>query len=170
MDEAQRPVEGRDGNVVAYRERLVPPPLWWALTLALAASLGVAYGHFLGATVGWITTVVAEAVFAGVLWVQAAPLIRVDELVFRAGRARLPLEYVGEVRVLDAVATKSLRGPQADANVHLCLRPSVADRCVAVVVTDADDPHPYWLVSSKHPERLAAALTAARDSRATMGR
>ncbi|RIS22389.1 DUF3093 domain-containing protein, partial [Mycobacteroides abscessus] len=29
---------------------------------------------------------------------------------------------------------------------------------VLVVLNDADDPTPYWLVSSRHPDRLLAAL------------
>jgi len=29
---------------------------------------------------------------------------------------------------------------------------------VLVVLDDADDPTPYWLVSTRHPERLLSAL------------
>jgi hypothetical protein len=29
---------------------------------------------------------------------------------------------------------------------------------VLVVLDDADDPAPYWLVSSRHPERVLSAL------------
>lgn len=155
------PIEGRDGKVVAYRERLVPPVSWWLLAFALAASIGIAYGHFLGATVGWLTTIVVTAILFWLLWSRAAPLVRVDELVLRAGPARLPLAYVGDVRILDAAATVHLRDTQVSA--HLCLRPAVTDRAVAVVVTDPDDPHPFWLVSTRRPEVLADALTAARN-------
>ena len=41
---------------------------------------------------------------------------------------------------------------------HL-VRPYVR-RGVLVRVTDPDDPTPYWLVSSRHPRTLAAALAA----------
>ena len=160
--------EGHDGEHVTYRERLVPPLSWWLFTFGLAGSLGIAYGHFLGATVGWITTAVVEAFLAWMLWFRAAPPVRVDELVFRAGPARLPLQYVGEVRVLDESATRNLCGPEGEASAYLCLRPAVARRAVAVVVADPQDPHPFWLVSSRRPERLATALIAARDSHATM--
>jgi hypothetical protein len=31
---------------------------------------------------------------------------------------------------------------------------------VLVVLDDPDDPTPYWLVSSRHPERVLSALRA----------
>ena len=160
--------EGIDGKVVSYRERLVSPLIWWLFTIALAGALGIAYGHFLGATIGWITTAISEAVLGGILWFRAAPIVRIDDQVFRAGPARLPLRFVGEIQVLTEAATRSLRGPTTDPDAYLCLRLAVARRAVAVVVADPQDPHPYWLVTSRHPERLAAALTQARDVHATM--
>jgi hypothetical protein len=33
---------------------------------------------------------------------------------------------------------------------------------VQVWVDDADDPTPYWVVSSRHPDRLVRALRATR--------
>jgi Protein of unknown function (DUF3093) len=35
---------------------------------------------------------------------------------------------------------------------------------VRVVVADHADPVPYWLVSTRHPDQLSAALSAARDA------
>jgi hypothetical protein len=34
---------------------------------------------------------------------------------------------------------------------------------VRVTVTDPQDPTPYWLVSTRHPEKLVEALQAARQ-------
>jgi hypothetical protein len=36
---------------------------------------------------------------------------------------------------------------------------------VRVTVRDARDPAPYWLVSSRRPEQLAAAVTAISTAR-----
>jgi hypothetical protein len=33
-----------------------------------------------------------------------------------------------------------------------------------VLLNDPADPTPYWVISSRHPTRLAAALLAARDA------
>ncbi len=35
---------------------------------------------------------------------------------------------------------------------------------VWIHVTDEQDPTPYWLISTRHPEQLVAALDAARPA------
>jgi hypothetical protein len=155
------PAEGADGTAVAYRER-VRAPLWlWALGAGLTASLGVAYGYRLGPVVGLVTFGVAQALVSW--WLLAtAPLVVVDDLVFRAGRARLPLRHVGRIAPLDTAQTRDARGRLADPAAYLCLR-SWTSQSVLVEVEDPDDPHPYWLVSTRRGHELAPVLAAARD-------
>lgn len=88
--------------------------------------------------------------------------IRVEDGWFRAGRARIEIRHVGAVDALDAEGTRRVSGPEADARAFLVLRPYVKPS-VRVAISDPVDPAPYWLVSSRHPKALAAALTAARD-------
>ena len=61
----------------------------------------------------------------------------------------------GTTRSADKAAL--LRGPRADPAAHLFLRPYVK-RAVYVGVADPSDGVPYWLISTRHPDRLAAAL------------
>ena len=82
----------------------------------------------------------------------------------RAARAHIPLEHLGPAEVLDAEATRLALGPEADARAFLVTRPYLK-RAVRVPVTDPADPTPYWLVGSRHPDALAAAL--ARTARST---
>lgn len=154
--------EGIDGTVTAYRERVHAPWPIWVLVLALTASLGVAYGARLGALVGVVTFAVAQGL---VTWwlVATAPLVAVDDRVFRAGRARLPLRHVGRIAPLDAAQSRDARGRLADPAAYLCLR-SWTSCTVLVEVEDPEDPHPYWLVSTRRGHDLALALAAARDS------
>ena len=70
----------------------------------------------------------------------------------------------GPVQALDEQGTRRLRGVDADARAYLALRPYVA-RAVRVQVEDPADSTPYWLVSSRRPERLVAALEEARPAR-----
>jgi hypothetical protein len=79
---------------------------------------------------------------------------------FRAGRARIPVELLGAPVALDAPASRRLAGMDADARAYLLLRPYVK-RSVQVPVADPEDPTPYWLVSTRRPEQLVAALTRA---------
>jgi hypothetical protein len=155
-------VEGRDGTVVAYRERLHAPWWVWLVGVVLTGSLGIAYGYPLGAPAGWVVFVGCMGLVAW--WLLAtAPLVVVDDVVLRAGRARLPLRCAGRIAPLDAAQTRDARGRLADPAAYLCLRGWVA-ASVLVEVEDPDDPHPYWLVSTRHGHDLARALAAARDA------
>jgi hypothetical protein len=53
-----------------------------------------------------------------------------------------------------------MAGRDADARAYLLLRPYVR-RAVRIEITDPRDTTPYWLLSTRHPERLAAALSSA---------
>lgn len=75
----------------------------------------------------------------------------------RAGRASLPWDAVGRVAALDAAAAAYLRGPGMDPRAFLLLRGYVST-AVRVEVDDPDDPTPYWYVSTRRPEQLAAAI------------
>ncbi len=58
---------------------------------------------------------------------------------------------------LDAEQTRRRAGVEADARAHLVLRPYVST-AVEITLDDPADPVPYWLVSTRRPEALAAAL------------
>ena len=76
---------------------------------------------------------------------------------FRAGRARIGGQHVGTATALDPEETRRVAGVEADARAYLLLRPYLK-RAVRVEITDPADPAPYWLVGTRHPERLAGAL------------
>jgi len=132
------------------------------VTEAVAATLGLAYGYAVGLAVGVLTTVVACGLVAWLL-LGTSPVVRVDDRVLRAGRARLPLGYVGRRAVVSPADTTRLRGRDADPSAYLCVR-SYVRASVMVEVTDPQDPHPYWLVSTRRPEALLAALDEATAS------
>ena len=154
-------VEGLDGSDVAYRERVWAPWPVWLVCVALTGSLGVAYGYPLGIAVG-ITTFVLTMGLAAWLLVVTAPVVQVDDRVLRAGRARLPLHHVGRVAPLDAQQTRDVKGPKADPAAYLCTR-GWTSRSILVEVDDLDDPHPYWIVSTRNGPELAQAIAEGRD-------
>jgi hypothetical protein len=59
---------------------------------------------------------------------------------------------------------RQARGPGLDARAFLCLRGWVQTGA-RVRIDDPQDPTPYWLLSTRHPDRLAAALAAAPSER-----
>ena len=146
-----------------YEERVGAPVFLWILVVVLSVSLGLAYGAAIGYGWGFLTFVVVQAL--GTWWLLLArSRIAVDDDVLVAGRATLPLEFVGTVLALDAAETRHTAGPGADARAYLLLRGS-ATTAVKVVLDDPADPTPYWLVATRHPTELRAAIVAGRDAK-----
>jgi len=152
-------------DVTAYTERLYPSPGVVAAGLVFAAGIGVVVLP-LGTAVAAGTFVVAVGALAALL-VRGAATVSVtataDGGTFTAGPARLPLGVVGDVEALDGEQMRHARGRGLDARAYLCLRGWVPTG-VRVHLRDPADPAPYWLVSSRHPAALAAALSAAARS------
>ncbi|QYJ04813.1 DUF3093 domain-containing protein [Nocardioides panacisoli] len=142
-----------------YQERLSVPIRWWAQGTMLVASFWLALVVAVPEPVAWTATAIAMALLVLGLWWFGEARLRVAGDWFVAGRARIEATHLGAADALDAEETRRVSGPGADARAHLLLRPYVR-RAVRVEVTDPRDPAPYWLVSSRHPEALAAALTA----------
>jgi hypothetical protein len=152
-----------------YDERLGVPLRWWVLAAAFLASLLVA---FVVSTPLWVAlagTAVLVAVVGGILLGYGAARVSVRGGTLHAGRAHIPVALLGDVDVLDEAAARQLAGPGADARAFLVLRPYLHD-AVRVGIEDPADPTPYWMVATRHPERLAEALRAARHASAGGGR
>lgn len=150
--------EGRDGQHRLYAERLYPPLAIFALVVSLAAIAGVAYGAAYGAPLGWAVGALLGAIGIGLL-LATSTVIHVDDRVLRAGRARLPLASIAHADPLDADAMRQARR-HGDPRDYVVLRAWSSRRGVCVTLDDARDPHPRWIVSTRHPERLADALGA----------
>lgn len=154
--------EGQDGHAPHYAERLWPAWWVWLLVPVLVSVLAIAYGAAYDPVWGW-TIEVAGTASIWVLLALTTPLIRVDDRVFRAGAARLPLWAVGKATPMsrDDVRTHLRTG---DARTYLLIRTWATAGAVLVEVTDPEDPHPAWLVSTRHPQTLAEALNRAPDN------
>ena len=141
----------------AGSERLWPAWWIWPVVLLLAASLGLVAARA-GGTAGVLVGVGAAVAMAVGLLVST-PRLEVTADSLQAGRARVPLALLTQVQPLDAEQMLRARGVQLDARAYLCLRGWIGTGLL-VRLADPDDPTPYWLLSSRRPEQLAAALRA----------
>jgi hypothetical protein len=152
--------EGIDGKTPVFKERLWPSIGMWVFAFIMTTSLGIAYSQAYGTELGLIVAISTTLAVAVGLIVNT-PLIQIDELNFRVGRARLPLQYVGKIQVLDDAQSKRARSTDANSNAHFQLRGGIKSS-VIIEVTDPQDPHPYWQVSTRKPDSLVAALAKAK--------
>jgi hypothetical protein len=142
-----------------YRERLTPAWWVWLVAVGFAGSFGVVLSRVSTTAALVVTGVVLVLVVVGL--VRTTAVVAVDPELFVVGRARLPVGYVAGVEALDPDAMRRARSVELDARAFLCLRGWVAGG-VRVRLDDPQDDTPYWLVSTRRPERLAAALETAR--------
>lgn len=151
-----------------YHERLWAPVWWWlpGLAAALLATEIVSAVLASKAIAGyaWVAAAVSYGGLCGgyaallLAWGRASVTVGGGELW--AGRRRLPLASAGEVTALNEAQTRALRGPRADPSAVVLTRPYLR-RAVYVGVADPGEV-PYWLVGTRHPAQLAAAIESAR--------
>jgi hypothetical protein len=150
-----------DSSRPVHSERMWPGPAAWLLAAGGIAALAIAYASAVGPVAGGLIAVVGGTT-AVLMLVRWAVRISVTDQGLQAGRAFLEWPYVGRVIALDGQGARLARGPQGDASAFLVLRPGVGPGAVVVEVTDPQDPHRTWLVSSRDPQRLASAIEGAR--------
>ena len=154
-----------------YSERLTVPWWWWFAGALLTALLG--YEIQLAAyrqEWSFIAYPVVGALIAWGLFSMGRTRIRVTaDGTLHAHKASLPREVIARGAAVPPSARSAAMGRQLDPAAFLMHR-SWIKSMVLLVLDDPDDPTPYWLVSTRHPERVLEALglrdaaTAAEDS------
>jgi len=142
--------------VPSYRERLWPAA-WVFLATALVIPASLLVFLPISTTAGIVCAVVLYAAVVITLLVTT-PTVEVDDALFTAGRARLPRTVIASVAPFTGDGATAQRGTQLDARAWLLLRGWIPG-LVKVQLDDPSDPTPYWLVSTRHPDELAKALT-----------
>lgn len=158
---AHSPAGGRPERP-AFDERLWPGPLGWGLT----ASFGLVLGVVLVPVSVPLALAVAVVGLVGALgaMVAATPRVAVVDGRLLAGQARIPVDLLGRAATLDRAGVREEMGPGLDARAYVCLRAWVGS-AIRVEVVDEQDPTPYWVVSTRHPQELLAAIERARGPR-----
>jgi hypothetical protein len=144
-----------------FRERLHVPVRWWVI-----ATFGVGIG---GAEVfagfDWHVVVAVYAALAlptaAILLATGHLRVTVDNDGLHERRATLPLAQIIDVQRLDHAQTRRQLGPGGDRSAHLAARSYISES-VAIRTTE-ESGVPYWLVSSRRPAELIAALEQARQ-------
>lgn len=146
-----------------YREQLRAPASYWVLGLLCAAILGSTLWAGFSAGVAIAVYVLAGGGCAAALLIWGSARVEVADGKLRAGKAVLPLQSAGEVTPLDVAQARAMRGPRADPAAFLFIRPYVK-LAVYIRVSAGPAAPPYWLVATRHPAELAAAIERSRPA------
>ncbi|TFB57627.1 DUF3093 domain-containing protein [Cryobacterium sp. TMT1-62] len=142
-----------------YREKLwASPAPYVATALIIPASILVFAPISMLAGVLLAAGLYAACVLALLL---SAPVVQVRGGELTAGRASISIDLVGEVLPFDGDEAALERGQRLDARAWLLIRGWIRP-VVRIPIVDATDPAPYWLVSTRRPQKLAAAINGSR--------
>ncbi len=95
----------------------------------------------------------------GLLYISQRSVLTVEVTTqeLRVGEATIERKFLGTVTALSTDEMRQWRGPLSDPAGYMALRFWLS-RGVKVEINDPKDPTPYWLISSKKAQPLAAAL------------
>lgn len=151
----------------AYRERL-SPSLWLLAAAGGAAPMVALVFVPVNTTLALITgALVGVALIA--LLVLASPVLEVADGELRAGRAHIDVSLLGAPQTLADEPARLARGQNLDPRSWHVIRGGI-DGIVTIPVLDPVDPAPAWVMSSRTPERLAAAVRRAQLTRSIPSR
>lgn len=142
-----------------YREKLWPTPWIYIVSLLLVPSSILVLAP-VSMPAGIVTGIVLYLAVVGALSLTA-PTVEVRDGRLRAGRAEIDLAHTGEAVAAEDAAARAERGTGLDARAFLVIRGWVQP-IVRIPIVDPADPTPYWLVSSRRPKELAAAINGSR--------
>jgi hypothetical protein len=143
-------------NHPTFREVIYPSLAPIAFAFFLLSSIGVIFASAYGSSWGWFVTLLLT-IFISTGIYRSRLIIEVkDGKLFVAG-AKIEKKFIGQVTALNPTEMKLLRGRDAKAIAFTAVRFWIKGG-VKIEINDANDPVPYWLISSKHTEKLVSAI------------
>ncbi|GAA1822208.1 DUF3093 domain-containing protein [Nesterenkonia flava] len=153
MDSVVSPENVNEHQV--YQEKLWPAWWLWVTAVIVGASISVMFFP-IDVTFGVLALVVGVALCVFAL-IVTTPTVEVRDGTLRVGRAQIEAAHLGRVVGHRGQAAREQLGPGFDARSYQCIRGWI-DPVITAEITDPNDATPYWLFSTRHPERVLAAL------------
>ncbi|GAA4385333.1 DUF3093 domain-containing protein [Tsukamurella soli] len=110
----------------------------------------------------WVAAVYAAlaALSVVLLWSMSRATVEVRDGEVWAGNAHLPVELITRAAAVPKSAKTAAMGRQLDPAAFLFHKGWVGT-LVVLVLDDPEDPTPYWMVSTRHPEKILAHIPTA---------
>lgn len=139
---------------MTFAERLVAPWWWWVLGLAIPAGAAAELQNGAGTPALYVVLPGLALVF---LVLVSRQRVTVSGGVLSVPGAHAPVGAFGVAEVLTGSELRTWLGPRAQRWAHVRVRPWLGT-AVRIEVADPADDTPYWLVGTRRPDELLAAL------------
>ena len=141
--------------MTTYRE-VMRPASWLYVAIILIIPAIILVLAPINMLFGIILSVVAYGAIV-TLMITKAPSIELTEDTLRVGKAHISRTELGAASAYSGSHAIEQRGTKLDGRAWLMFTGWV-DPVVRIEIIDPNDPVPYWLISTRHPERFVAAL------------
>jgi len=156
------------GGRTLFAEHLTAPLWWWPVSLVVLVPVAIEGHMALRGLPVWLAYVVLLPLpIWTLLWlgrqrievVTSSPDAEPNpaDIELRVGRAHLPSNFIGRTTAVPAEAKSAALGRQLDPAAYVAHRAWIGPMAL-LVLRDPDDPTPYWLISTRKPTQLLAAL------------
>jgi Protein of unknown function (DUF3093) len=144
----------------SYRETLRTPWWWYPVAVGVACLLAAEF-HIGGLPLtDWVPFGTLIPLSILLVWWLGRSRIEVGGGELRVRGAHVPLRHVSGAVALDALTLRRVLGREGDPAAFISVRPWIGPG-VQVWIDDEDDPTPYWVLSTRHPDRVVQAVRAA---------
>ena len=144
-------------TAVMFSEKLWPNFWIWLMSAGLSGA-GILVFAPISMTAGLTAAVVLFTIIT-VLLVLSTPSITVTGSTLRVGRAAIERRFVGAASAFRGTEATAERGTRLNGLAFMCIRGWI-DPVVRIEITDPSDRTPYWLTSTRHPDKLIAVLNS----------
>jgi Protein of unknown function (DUF3093) len=164
------PRQGIDADAGGeYRERLRTPWWWYPIGIVVGVLLGAEFDFVMPPSLVGLPVVVSVLIAIVVVWRLSSSTVRVRGGRVVIGTRSLPVADIERTFGLRATELRRLVGRHGDPLAFVFIRPWIGPGVQLVLAKPAGEPkphnplpEPYWVLSSRHPDRFLAAIEAAR--------
>ena len=170
------PRRGSDaGGSAEYSERLRTPWWWYPIGIVVGILLGAEFDFVMPQALVGLPILVTVLLAMLVVWKFSSSTVSVAGGRVFAGSGSLPVAEIEQSYRLNPTELRRLIGRHGDPLGFAFIRPWVGPGVQLVLSRPPEDPaadpddsaerlrEPYWVLSSRHPDRLLAAIEAARS-------
>ena len=138
-------------------KEVLRPPIWvLAFIYFLLLSLVIAFWAAFDNRVAFVTFLMATIAVIYIA-ISMRSTISIDGQELRIDQAHIEVKYLGGVEQLTSSQMRLLRTRDADPAAYLAIKFWLSTG-VKITIADPRDPTPYWLVTSKRGDQIAALL------------
>ena len=142
---------------IVYRERVRPNLgtfIAVATLLPAVTLVSEPFDYRIGIAVGLILVI---SIWAALFFL--APVIQVGSSHLTVARAKIQRNLLGKIEEIAKDHIFSERGPKLDPAAYKVFLGTVKT-AIKIFLNDPNDPTPYWIISTRNPEKLAEVLRA----------